>query len=214
VLSTERRATDAEAINSAMAPRGSADRAPFQDELPAGRWPIASPGTTAPAPERLVFAMTTPDTVEALRGVARQHHIYYEVVPDLVFEAGRPLQVGLLLTLWATHERGARALPGCARCRAIFADLVHVATWAVGGEGGLDAAWERQPFDAALHSPSRDLAEDEVDLSLRLLQREQAGARGEVERDASLRRVRERLKALGVREGIWHPASGAPHQHA
>lgn len=153
------------------------------------------------------------ESVEALRHLASVRRVYYEVVPDLVFQGDRFEQVGFVLTLWASHERGARALPGCAACRAIFDDLQLLANWAVDGEGGPDASWEVDPFDAALHSPHWDLADDEIDLALHLVQRESAGAAGEAARDGSLRHVLERLKGLGIREGIWHPASGAAHEH-
>lgn len=153
------------------------------------------------------------ESVEALRRLVRGRRVYYEVVPDLVFQDDRFQQVGFVLTLWASHERGARALPGCEKCRAIFGDLLQLARWAMRDEGGGDAVWEIEPFEAALHSPRWDLAGDEIDLALRLVQRESDAAAGAAARDGSLRRVREQLKALGIREGSWHPASGAEHEH-
>ncbi len=150
-------------------------------------------------------------TLAALRGIVEARRIFYELAPEIALLGEERWPVGYELKLWAAHEKGARALPGCRKCQDIVEDLRRIAAWLT-GPGGRDSAWELQPFDRALYDSRQFQGTDEIDLSLRLFH--WSGAMGrEVRAQRCLREMRRRLAQLGIAEGIWHPASAGPHAH-
>lgn len=150
--------------------------------------------------------------IESLRQIVAARHVYYEVTPDIASVSGERRRVGYDLTLWASHEKGARALPGCRKCMDILADLYRIADWVVGG-GEAGVRWELQPFDRALHGSSQFPSIDEIDLSLKLLHRDLGDEPVDGSQERALLAARRRLAEVGVHEGIWRPASAGPHRH-
>ena len=150
-------------------------------------------------------------TLAALRGIVEARRIFYELAPEITLLGEERWPVGYELKLWAAHEKGARALPGCRKCQDIVEDLRRIATWLT-GPGGRESAWELQPFDRALYDSRQFQGTDEIDLSLRLFHWS-GGAGTELDAQRRLREVRGRLSQLGIAEGIWHPASAGPHAH-
>lgn len=71
-----------------------------------------------------------PGEPESLRAAARRLHAHFEVQPEQDLRDGERVAVALVLRLWAVHEKGARALPGCARCRELRSDLERIAAFA------------------------------------------------------------------------------------
>lgn len=151
-------------------------------------------------------------TPERLRDVVRTRRVYYEVTSEVDFVGAERRQVGYELKLWAAHEKGARALPGCPKCWDIVEDLRRIAEWLAEGEEAA-TRWEVQPFDRALHDSGQFPALDEIDLSLKLLHRYGSDAPLDAGRERCLRNVKRKLAHLGVSEGTWRPVSTGPHRH-
>jgi hypothetical protein len=53
---------------------------------------------------------------EALRRFAREHHVHYEVEPDMVEDGGRHRVAGYEIRVFAGHEGAKLEAPGCERC--------------------------------------------------------------------------------------------------
>ena len=150
-------------------------------------------------------------TFETLRRIVNVRRVYYEIAQEVALLGEERQRVGYELKLWALHERGARALPGCRKCWDIVEDLQQIAAWLARAEEP-ELRWEVQVFERALHDSRQFPGTDEIDLALRLFHRAgRDGAEGAGQR--SLRRVRRDLADLGVAEGIWHPASAGSHGH-
>ncbi len=139
------------------------------------------------------------DPAEGLRVAARRHHLHYEVEAEFVPEDDARVMLGFVIRLWGVHERGARALPGCAATWEIVARLAQVARYALDGDGGTCA--ELEPFRPALYESRAVPGADEVALAIRIAERVPArtGSPTAAE-ERGLRHVRARLRALGVPE--------------
>lgn len=138
--------------------------------------------------------------VEALRSVARREHVHYDVEPELnVLRDGTRTRSGLLVWLWGIHAKGAGALPACAKSRKLAAQLTAIAAYALAGE--ISSCAELQPVRWALYASRVVPDADEIAVVVRIAQRTPAPrSDGVLTEEHCLRRVRSRLRELGIPE--------------
>lgn len=135
--------------------------------------------------------------LESLRAAARSVHAHYEVQPEMDLRDGRRFTAALVLRLWAVHERGARALPGCERCVDLRSRLAEIAGFAI---DGTPASWVTiDPPRAALYDSRMVPGSDEVALSIRLARSETGEPVGSRE-ERAMKEIRARLGRLGIPE--------------
>ena len=134
-----------------------------------------------------------------LASYARAHHVRFEVQPEVTFAGAERLTVGYRLSLWALHEKGARAMPGCPKCVSLVEGLRQIAAEAVPPEGR-PTRISVEPFEPALYDSAEVSGADEVRLDVRLTHRDRYDAPIDACEDRCLREIRGRLKQLGVRE--------------
>jgi hypothetical protein len=137
--------------------------------------------------------MTTPNEI---RDIVRRHHVHYDFATLPPGDAAPGIDGGVVLRLWAVHQKGARALPGCDKCRPLMSDLRSLAHFVF--HGGDIAVFE-EAFRAALYDSAVVPGADEVALEVRLSLSGQAGNTPGGARQG-LKRVRALLQALGVPE--------------
>lgn len=138
-------------------------------------------------------------TLPGLRDLVRRHKVHYEVAPEIFFRGTEPLKVGFEVRLWAVHEKGAKALPGCEKCLELASVLRDIAEWLVPPEGR-PTRIEIEPFEPALYSSSVAPGADEVAIAIRLVHREGYDQPIDPCEERCLKEIRARLKALGAQE--------------
>lgn len=136
---------------------------------------------------------------EEVRSLARRLHAHFDVVPELELRQGARVRVALLVRVWGVHPKGARALPGCAKCRELLAGLSRIVEHALGDEVPWQLAIE--PFRRALYESRVVPGADEVALAIRLSPPGPPGATsaGPAE-ERQLKELRAQLRALGIPE--------------
>ena len=138
------------------------------------------------------------DQVE-LRALVREHRVHFDVGPEIVIRDRERQKVGFEVRLWAVHPKGARALPGCDKCRVLVRALERIAAAVLPPEGRA-TRYAVEPVAPALYD-SRDVpGADEVSLTLRLVHREEYERPVDACEERCLKEIRESLKALGARE--------------
>lgn len=137
--------------------------------------------------------------LEQLRAVTRRLRAHFDVVPVLELRGDTRLRVGSVVRLWGVHPKGARALPGCPKSRAIFSDLEPVAAYALGGDPSMQIALD--PLRPALYESRVVPGADEIALAIRITPRADHGAAAaRAAEERYLKLVRARLRELGVSE--------------
>jgi hypothetical protein len=136
-----------------------------------------------------------PDLAELVRDL----HIHFEVEPEVIVQGSERVKVGFEVRLWAVHPRGARALPGCEKCRDLAAELRRIATWAIPSEHRPTRV-EIEPFRPALYDSREVLGADEVALAIRLIHREGWDRPVDPCEERCLKEIRQRLRSLGIQE--------------
>jgi hypothetical protein len=131
--------------------------------------------------------------------IARAHHVHFDVEPEVLVRPKERVKVGFDVRLWAVHVRGARALPGCAKCRELAADLLRIAEWATPA-GERETRIEIEPFHAALYESTVVPGADEVELTIRLIHRDGYDQPIDAGEERCLKEMRRRLRALGIAE--------------
>lgn len=131
--------------------------------------------------------------------IARAHHVHFDVEPEVVVRPRERVKVGFEVRLWAVHARGARALPGCAKCRELAADLLRIAEWAA-PTGELTTRIEIEPFHAALYESTVVPGADEVAIAIRLIHRDGYDRPIDACEERCLKEIRRRLRTLGIAE--------------
>jgi hypothetical protein len=137
--------------------------------------------------------------LDRLRASAERLHLHFDVEPELAPCGEMRATLGLVVRLWGVHAKGARALPGCPKTRAIAAHLRDIAGYALAGDAG--ALGELEPVRRALYESRVVLGADEVALGIRIVERtprRTGGATASEERCLGM--VRARLRALGASE--------------
>jgi hypothetical protein len=136
---------------------------------------------------------------EALAEFVRHHRVHYDVVPEAVVGPKGRTTVGFELRLFAVHEKGAHAVPGCSKCTALVDPLRELARCLMPSE-------ERptliaiEPFGRALYDSTTVPGADEVALSVRLTHRGEYHRAVDACEERCLKEMRARLKALGIAE--------------
>lgn len=139
------------------------------------------------------------DTESVLRECARRHHLHFEVRPEVAVVGEARLSVGFQLRLWAVHERGAHAPPGCARCGDLLAELERIVRWVV-PSGGRATKIELERTGPALYDSQVVPGADEVALLVRLTHQVDYRAPIDACQERCLKETRQRLRALGIPE--------------
>lgn len=139
------------------------------------------------------------EVASAIREIVRSRRVHFEVQPEVVVRGGDRLKVGYELRLWAVHAKGARALPGCGKCRALLDDLRTVAANVLPADAR-PTRCSIEPPAAALYGSSVIEGADEVGITVRLVHRFDYERPIDACEERCLREIRQRLKALGARE--------------
>ena len=130
---------------------------------------------------------------------AREHHVHFEVQPDVLVRTGERVKIGFEIRVWALHARGARALPGCEKCRDLAGELRRFTEWAVPSEHR-PTRIEIEPFHPALYESREVTGADEIALSIRLAHREGWDQPIDACEERCLKEIRLRLRSAGARE--------------
>lgn len=136
---------------------------------------------------------------EELRRLARAHHVHFDVGPEVVFRGTERINVGYVVRLWAVHEKGARAMPGCSLCRDLVKNLHRIAE-AVLPARDRPTATALDPYRPALYESGVVPGADEVSLEIRLHHRDDYALPIDACEERCLREIRAALRALGVPE--------------
>lgn len=143
--------------------------------------------------------MANDDRVPELAALAREHHMHFDVTPDVVIRGEQRISVGFEVRLWATHARGAQALPGCPKCRDLAASIRPLAEWAIPSERR-PTRIEIEPFHPALYD-SRELpGADEIAVAIAIAHRDRWDAPVDACEERCLKEIRQRLRTIGIRE--------------
>jgi len=134
-----------------------------------------------------------------LAAFAREHHVHFEVQPDVLVRTSERVKIGFEIRLWAVHARGAHALPGCAKCRDLATELRRLAEWAVPSEHR-PTRIEIEPFHPALYDSREVTGADEIALCIRLAHREGWDQPIDACEERCLKEIRQRLRSAGARE--------------
>lgn len=143
---------------------------------------------------------------EALRGFVKSHRVHYSVEHELVVGEGARRPVGFAVRLFAVHDKGARALPGCAKSRALADALRSLAEWLVCTcpPTRIDV----EPYRPALYDSRVVPGADEVALTIRLSHSERYADPLDASQQSCLKVIRGRLKVLAIPNA--EPAGYAP----
>ena len=139
------------------------------------------------------------ETAAALRECARRHHVHFEVRPEVDILGEARLSVGYQLRLWAVHERGAHALPGCPWCGVLLAELERIVRWVMPPDGRPTRA-EFERTGPALYDSQVVPGADEVALLVRLTHQGDYRAPIDACEERCLKEMRGRLRSLGIPE--------------
>lgn len=134
---------------------------------------------------------------DELRALAGRLHAHYDIQAELDLRDGARVTVALIVRLWAVHARGARALPGCPRCRELRSDLERIAAFALSGlaESRVTIA----PLRPALYVSPVVPGADEIALVIRVAHGD-GGAPIDGCEERSVKAIRTQLRLLGVLE--------------
>ncbi len=130
---------------------------------------------------------------QIVRDIVRRHHVHYDVVTHPARDAPGETN-DVLLRLWAVHQRGAGALPGCAKCRMLLTDLRSLARLALAELPAIE-----QPSRLALYDSTVVPGADEVSLELRITDGVAASGH-DVGPRSVVKRARAILQAIGIPE--------------
>jgi hypothetical protein len=102
---------------------------------------------------------------EALGGFVKEHHVHYEIEPNVVVQGDRQEVVGYEVRLFATQGESKLPTPACRECYELLADLRSFAERLVGP--GDAASWTGiVPAPRALYESSEVPGADEVALTM------------------------------------------------
>lgn len=139
------------------------------------------------------------DTLQELRALARRRHVHFDIRPDIAYRNHHPMAVGFEVRVWGVHDKGARAMPGCDRCRPILEELERVVRWALPPEESKTRI-EVVPCDRSLYDSEVLPGSDEVFVAIRVEHRGALEAPVDACEERCLRTIRQRLRELGIAE--------------
>ena len=134
-----------------------------------------------------------------LRTTVQRLQVHYDVEPELDLQGRTRVKVGLIVRLWGVHAKGARALPGCAKCHEVVAQLQKIAEFALDHDAG-SLRVDVEPMNRRLYDSRVVQGADEVSLPIRITNGERRTAPTDARAETFLKKVRARLKDLGVPE--------------
>jgi hypothetical protein len=137
--------------------------------------------------------------LDGLRTIARKLHAHYDIEPEVVLLGGARRKVGFHVRLWGVHAKGARALPGCSRCRELEQELRRIAEFVVPREER-PTRLDFEPFYPALYDSRVVPDADEIALSIRLVHREGYEQPVDACEERCLKEIVARLRELGIPE--------------
>ena len=144
--------------------------------------------------------MDTPSPEFAsLRELAKRRHVHYDVSPEVAYRGGVRVTVGFDLRIWAVHDKGAHALPGCPKCLALASELSTLVR-AVLPEAGRPTIAQVEPLEPALADSAAVPGADEIEVVVRLIHRNGYDTPVDACEERCLREIRQRLRDLGVPE--------------
>jgi hypothetical protein len=129
----------------------------------------------------------------------RQHHVHYDVMPEAVVEAQGRTTVGFEVRLFATIEKGTRALPVTDACRELVGGLRTVAEAVRPGDDE-ETVVEIERFDPVLYDSRSVPGTDEVAVAVRVSHRNGYARPVDASEERCLKELRRRLRELGIRE--------------
>jgi hypothetical protein len=142
------------------------------------------------------------DTSEALRSWIVEHQVCWEVSPSFEFHAGRKIQVGFEVTLFARRPEALKDDPGDPVAEEIYGKLRELVLQAL-PQGIHPSRCDFAPFEATLHlRPERQWV-PEVELRLQIVHRDSTF--GEVDEDERrcADQIQDALTRLGARPRVW-----------
>jgi hypothetical protein len=139
------------------------------------------------------------DAFDELRATARAHHVHFDVRPELHVVGDLWMKVGFEVRVWAVHDKGAHAMPGCIKCHDLLAQLERIVQWVLPSELR-PTRIELEPSGAILHDSREVPGTDEVAITIRLVHREAYATPVDPCEERCLHQIRERLKLLGIPE--------------
>jgi hypothetical protein len=138
-------------------------------------------------------------TAEEFETFVRDHHVHFDVDPEVTFRDGHRLKIGFEVRLWAVHPKGAGALPGCSKCHDLVGGLRRIAECVIPGERR-PTQIEFEPFHPVLYDSREVAGADEVAVTLRLAHRDGSERPADDCQERCLKEIRQRLRAMGIRE--------------
>jgi hypothetical protein len=137
-----------------------------------------------------------PQDRDALGRFAREHHVHYEVEPEVVEGKEREL-VAVDVRLFATHEKSKLEAPACPTCVELLRELQSFAEQLV-RSGDAASRTEIVPASPVLYQSPEEPDADEVALTVRVRCTSPEHRRPGADEDRCLGELRERLHAAGV----------------
>ena len=135
---------------------------------------------------------------EALRQFAREHHLHYEVEPEVVGDTGHRELTGWRLRLFATHGEAKLEEPGCPRCVDLTSELCSFAETLTPDEDAGDTA-EVVPRAAPKLYRSTEVPDgDEVAVTVRILCGSPQHRAAGTSEERCLKPMKRELEGLGV----------------
>ena len=143
--------------------------------------------------------MTDMNAFEDLRASARRHHVHFEVRPEVHVDGYVRTKVGFLVRVWTVHDKGAHAMPGCAKCTDLLRELDRIVQWALPLEER-PTRIQLESTGPALYDSREVPGADEVAITIQLTHREAYAVPIDECEERCLRQIRERLRWLGIPE--------------
>jgi hypothetical protein len=160
-------------------------------------------------------SVDVPTIPEALQNIVLLHQVCYEVWPEWSGCGGRARRIGYCVTLCGVNDRNdcvrGHHVPGCPHCGFTYDALRKIAGWITLTEQQ-DCRFEIQSFDRAWHiAPRQRWSRNEITVNVKILHRHDVDAPLDDSEERCLKELHAKLKKLGVREGVWQPATDAAH---
>ncbi len=134
---------------------------------------------------------------ETLGRFAREHHLTYELEPEVVEGEQRDV-VGFEVRLYATHGESKLEAPGCPRCVELAGELRSFAERLI--SAGDAPRWTEitPPGAPALYQSAEVPGADEVALAMRVRRDPRDGGTAKPSDDPHVGEIRARLEAVGA----------------
>jgi hypothetical protein len=152
---------------------------------------------------------------EALQDVVLRHQVSYEVWPEWSGCGGRARRIGYCLSICGVNDRidclHGHHVPGCSHCSLTYEEIRKIAEWITLKERP-DCRFQIGSFDRAWHiAPKQRWSRNEIIVNIKILHSHNVDGPVDESQERSLNVLREELKKLGVREGLWQTAKVAAH---